>query len=160
MKTFRSIMATIALMIGTTQLSAVDYGGEKSFMYEIPFKACAAAPLPDEAKERGIKMINTNEAKSLHDNGALFFDAREQDMYQKGHIMGAKLVRFDQSKATYNVEGMPKDKSQSLVFYCYGESCAASYEAALGAKDYGFENVYWYAAGYDGWCNKNYPVNK
>lgn len=160
MKTLKILLTALFLAAGSSQLIAVEYGGEKSFLYEIPFKACAVAPLPDEAKEKGIKVINTKEAKKLHDEGALFYDARDQELYQKGHIKDAKLVRFNQSKASYTIEGLPKNMTQVLVFYCYGESCAASYEAALGAKEFGFKEVYWYAAGYDGWSSKNHPVGK
>ncbi len=162
-KTMPAILHTIGilLMIGMTQtVLAVEYEGEKSYLVEIPYKVCTIAPLPEEALKKGIVIVTTQKAKALFDNDALFYDARRKAHFQKGHIKGAKEVIFDASKAQYTIIELPQNKSQAIVFYCYGETCANSYEAALAVKEFGYQNVYWYSAGYDGWAKNGYPVEK
>lgn len=162
-KTMSAISRTIGifLVIGMTQtVSAVDYEGEKSYLVEIPYKVCTIAPLPEDALKKGIVVISTQKAKALFDDDALFYDARRKTHFQKGHIKGAKEIVFDASKAQYTIIELPQNKSQTMVFYCYGETCANSYEAALAVKEFGYKNVYWYSAGYDGWAKKGYPIDK
>jgi hypothetical protein len=47
-------VAVAAALTMSAPLGAVDYGGEKSFLFEIPYKVCLVAPLPEEAKKRGL----------------------------------------------------------------------------------------------------------
>jgi len=149
----------VLLVIGLMQTTfAVEYDGEKSFLIEIPYKVCTIAPLPEGAAKQGIVVITTEKAKELYDKEALFFDARSKTHYTKSHIKGAQPVVFDASKAEHTIISLPQNKARELVFYCYGETCANSYEAALAAREYGYKNVYWYSAGFDGWVKKKYPT--
>lgn len=141
-------------------LSAVDYGGEKSYLFEIPYKVCLVAPLPKEAIAKGISPINSLQAKKLFDEGASFYDARREAHFKEARIKDAKPVVFDASKAQYTVLSLPQNKEQKLVFYCYGESCASSYEAALAVRNYGYKNIYWYSDGFNDWNRRGYPVQK
>jgi rhodanese-related sulfurtransferase len=137
---------------------AVEYGGEKSFLFETPYKVCVIPPQVDEAKAKGIHVVNVQEAKRLFDEGASFFDARDPRHYNAARIKGAHPVKFDQSKALWLAIQLPKAKDEPIVFYCYGESCANSYEAALAVHDQGYSNVYWFINGYGKWVEKGYPV--
>lgn len=159
---FRSVYrwmaaAVIAFGLGQT-LWAVEYGGEKSFLVEIPYKVCATAPLPKEAETKGIKPISAIKAKELFDDGAHFYDARRKAQYNLRHIEGALPVLFDLSKAEYTVLNLPKDSKTPVVFYCYGESCANSYEVALAVREHGYQNVYWFSGGYVAWERSGYPT--
>lgn len=147
-------------LIGGGTLWGVEYGGEKSYLYEIPYKVCPVAPLPEEAKRKGVKIATTNDAAKLYKAGAFFYDARRQAHFEQGHVKGAHPVLFDVSKARYTVLSLPKDDNTPLVFYCYGETCANSYEAALAVKDYGYKNVYWYSAGFAAWQKADLPIEK
>lgn len=151
-------LAATALLSLTPPLNAVDYGGEKSFLLETPYQACMVPPQISEAMEKGVQVINLKKAKALYDQKAVFFDAREKRHYQKAHIKGAKPVYFDVSKAEYIAIQVPKDKNVALVFYCYGESCANSYEAALAVRKQGYKNVYWFINGFNAWKEKWYPI--
>lgn len=139
-------------------LNAVEYDGEKSYMLEVKYDICMIAPAEKEAMAQGIKIIGAKEAKKLYDHKGYFYDAREQRHYQKQHIKGARTILFDRSKAEYMAIDLPKDKSEALVFYCYGDSCASSYEAAVAVKKLGYKNVYWMINGFGEWKAKNYPV--
>ena len=159
MKRLLTTLIIMALSAGVT-LQAVEYGGEKSYMNKIPYKVCPIAPLPKEAKEKGIKVVSTKEAAKLYKEGAYFYDARRKAHFDEGHVKGAKPVVFDDSKASYTVLSLPEDEAKPLVFYCYGLTCANSYEAAVATKEYGYKNVYWYSAGYDAWLKAKLPTEK
>lgn len=155
----RKIYTTsLALLIGALPLFSVEYEGEKSYLTEVKYDICMIPPQEKDAVAQGIKIIGAKQAKVLYDQKAYFYDAREQRHYKKQHIKGAHAVRFDASKAEYIAINLPKDKEEILVFYCYGESCANSYEAALAVKKQGYKNVYWMLNGFNEWKAKGYPI--
>lgn len=146
-------------VLSSAALYAVDYDGEKSTLVEAPYSMCVIPPQISEAKAQGINVVNTKKAKALYDQNALFFDAREKRHYAHEHIKGAYPVYFDESKAQYVALQLPSDKKQPLVFYCYGESCANSYEAALSVRKLGYKNINWLVNGYAKWKMAGYPIS-
>lgn len=156
-QTFYKVL-TLGVLSLSAPLGAVDYDGEKSYLFEIPYEVCIVAPLPSEAIEKGITPVSTLEAKKLFNEGAHFYDARREAHFKEARIKDAKPVVFDASKAQYTVLNLPKDKEAKLVFYCYGESCASSYEAALAVRNYGYKHIYWYSDGFNDWSKKGHPT--
>lgn len=154
----RLLTSTFLASLLVTSLHAVEYDGEKSIMFETKYDICIVPPAVNDAMAKGIKVIDVSTAKSLYDQKAFFYDAREKRHFQQGHIKGAYPVYFDVSKAEYIVIQLPKDKDEKLVFYCYGETCANSYEAALAVKKLGYTNVYWLLNGFSDWQKKKYPM--
>lgn len=148
----------MAGLLCNSLLYSVDYDGEKSIIFETKYDVCLIPPQVDEALAKGVKVVDTVKAKALYDQNAYFFDAREKRHYAKEHIKGAYPVYFDISKAEYIVLQLPSDKKQPLVFYCYGESCANSYEAALAVRQLGYRNVNWFLNGFGEWKAAGYPV--
>ncbi|MDD3775856.1 MAG: rhodanese-like domain-containing protein [Sulfurovaceae bacterium] len=148
----------IAGTLSLVPLYGVEYDGEKSYMIETKYDICVVAPQVDEAIAKGVKVIDADKAKGLYDQKAYFYDARDKRHYTKEHIKGAKQVYFDLSKAEYIVAHLPSDKDEALVFYCYGESCANSYEAALAVRKLGYKNIYWLINGFSEWKEKGYPL--
>ncbi len=140
-------------------LGAVEYDGEKSHLFETRYDVCVVPPQINDAIAKGVKVIDIQKAKKLHAQNAHFYDAREKRHYQKSRIKGAKAVHFDVSKAEYIVIELPKNPKEALVFYCYGESCANSYEAALAVRKLGYTNVYWFLNGFNEWQEKGYPTD-
>lgn len=151
-------LLAVGILSISSPLTAVEYGGEKSYLLEIPYEVCVVAPLPSEAIKKGITPVSTLEAKKLFNQGAYFYDARREAHFKEGRIKGAKPVVFDASKAQYTVLSLPQNKEAELIFYCYGESCANSYEAALAVHKYGYKNIYWYADGFNDWHRSGYPI--
>ena len=116
---------------------------------------------PGQRRDRkGVKVIDLKQARALHDQKAHFYDAREKRHFHKSRIKGARPVHFDVSKAEYMVIELPREKEQPLVFYCYGESCANSCEAALAVRKLGHKNVYWFLNGFNEWKEKGYPLEE
>lgn len=50
------------------------------------------------------------------------------------------------------------DQSRPLVFYCAGNHCWMSYNAALRAINLGYRNVIWYRGGLDAWTQAGLPT--
>lgn len=148
----------IAMFLTNVSAMAVDYGGEKSFLVEVKYEVCIIPPQVSEAEAKGIDVISVEEAKELYDAKAHFYDARSPRHYETQHIKGAYAVTFDSSIASYVALELPEDKDEPLVFYCYGESCANSYEAALAVRKSGYSNVHWLLNGFKEWKDKSFPV--
>ncbi|MFH0710187.1 MAG: rhodanese-like domain-containing protein [Pseudomonadota bacterium] len=156
----RLISTAFAAVLLTSSLSAVEYDGEKSIIFEAKYDVCVIPPQVDDAIAKGVKVVDVDTAKKLYDQKSYFFDAREKRHYEKEHIKGAYPVYFDVSKAEYIVIQLPKEKDEILLFYCYGETCANSYEAALAVRKLGYTNVYWLLNGFSAWKEMGYPVEK
>lgn len=153
-----SLALALSLTVGT--VGAVDYDGEKTFLKEVKYEMCIIPPQVQDAQKQGIQIINVDKAKKLFDQKAHFYDAREKRHYRHQHIKGAMPINFDVSKAQHMVINLPKDKEEALVFYCYGENCASSYEAALAVRKLGHKNVHWMLNGFHEWRTKGYPVEQ
>ena len=52
------------------------------------------------------------------------------------------------------------DKARALVFFCRGAQCWLSYNAALRATTFGYENVYWYRGGITAWETAKLPTER
>jgi hypothetical protein len=53
----------------------------------------------------------------IQSKSADVFDNNSLDDWRKGHVPGAKWVKFNDVKAT----DLPQDKGRELVFYCHNE---------------------------------------
>lgn len=157
MKIFSAVVSTL-LLAGAVSLHAVEYGGEKSYMIEIPYTACIVPPQIDDAMAKGVKVVSVKEAKKLYDEKAVFFDTRAKRHYEMERIKGAHPVFFDVSKASYVALQLPDDHDAAIVFYCYGESCADAYEVALATRNAGYTNVNWLLNGFPEWRANGFPV--
>ncbi|APZ50620.1 PQQ-dependent catabolism-associated CXXCW motif protein [Salipiger abyssi] len=51
------------------------------------------------------------------------------------------------------------DNAQPLLFFCLAE-CWMSWNAAKRALGYGYETVYWFPDGTDGWVFQDYPTER
>jgi hypothetical protein len=86
-----------------------------------PSGAAGSASVAAEAEPFGRMSVDElaakqDEAKS--GKGSIFvFDNNPEDRFHKGHIPGAKWVKFDKIQAS----DLPADKEATLVFYCANE---------------------------------------
>ncbi len=71
--------------------------------------------------------------------------------------------RIAEVTADYFRAGLAKatdgDRKRGLLFFCLDE-CWMSWNAAKRALEYGYETVYWYPEGTDGWTFDDFPVEK
>ena len=70
----------------------------------------------------------------------------------------ALLIMVDYQK---QLESLSDDrKIPNILFYCYGETCANSYEAALAVRKLGYKNVYWLLNGFGEWKEYKFPITE
>jgi rhodanese-related sulfurtransferase len=103
-------------------------------------------------------LIPLEQAKEkFYSNSAVFIDARSPELYQKGHIQGARnlpLAEFDQLSEKVFME-FPEDTP--IVTYCDGEDCILSAELALKLKEIGYGNVRVLHNGWSVWKSYRLP---
>lgn len=95
---------------------------------------------PDIRVDDLEELIKTGEVILVDVNGSKYF--------AKGHIPGAIDFRAHEEKIT---ELLSDDKSQLIVVYCGGPSCAAYETAAFVIRDAGYTNIRHLSAGISGW---------
>ena len=104
------------------------------------------------SKQTAINEISVKEVKHFIDTKAknvAILDANNVEARKDaGVVPGAILLT---SYNQYAVSELPKDKSTTLVFYCYNSYCQASHAAAQRAIDAGYKDVKVMKAGIEGW---------
>jgi rhodanese-related sulfurtransferase len=115
----------------------------------------------------GGTFVDVAKAKTLHDKGAVFIDARVAAEYAEKHIKGATNVVFKEvnkkvstldPKDAFDLKKLPADKAKVMVFYCNGSPCWRGYKAADAAIKAGYKHVNWFRDGMPAWEAKSYPT--
>ena len=104
-------------------------------------------------------MIPLEEARDLFSAGqAIFLDARIPELYELGHIAGARNLPWEKFAEHYPrvIADMPKDAT--LITYCDGEGCPLSEELALALLTEGYANVRVLVNGWSVWHRQELPV--
>lgn len=86
-------------------------------------------------------------------------DSRHSEEYAKGHIEGA-LNLLDTDMTTERLAKYLSGKDTPVVFYCNGERCLRSSNAAQSAARWGYRKIYWFRGGWLEWTEKKMPVSK
>jgi Rhodanese-like domain len=73
-----------------------------------------ASPLP--LNPLTVDQVATRLA--AHDGKTFIYDNNPKDIYDAGHVPGAKWVKFDEVTAA----ALPGDRSATLIFYCRSEA--------------------------------------
>lgn len=111
---------------------------------------CSHDKMTGEAKP-SFKTATVAEVAKLHESkAAAIFDANTPEWRTKeGIIPGAKLLS---SAVSYDVaKELPAQKDAKLVFYCAGQKCMASHQAAERAIGAGYTDVTVMPDGIKGW---------
>lgn len=116
----------------------------------------------------GTKLATADDVVKAQSGGAVVIDARVASEYADGHIKGAisvpyreksdKALGFDASLDEFNLAKLPADKEASLVIYCNGPECWKSFKASVASLKAGYQNIWWYRAGFPDWKTKNLPI--
>jgi Rhodanese-like domain len=108
----RTLSAGILVALATTGLGCAEHRAA-------PGKDTSTAEADKEAF--GRMTIDELEAKMAAAKAGqaklAIFDNNQHDRFDKGHIPGAKWVKFSE----YTASEMPADKDTTLVFYCSNE---------------------------------------
>lgn len=71
----------------------------------------------------------------------------------RGHIEQEHIDYFQRNLALITDD----DKTTPLIFYCTAD-CWQSWNAARRARLWGYDTIFWYPAGTDGWREHNHPL--
>ena len=106
---------------------------------------------------RGIKEVNTVEALQLinHKN-AFILDVRNEQEYQSGHILNAKLIPL--ANLNSRLGELERHRDQAIVVVCRSGQRSASACAMLSKQ--GFMNAYNLSGGVMAWQKSNLPLEK
>lgn len=91
---------------------------------------------------------------------AIFIDARDEEMFEEGHIQGAVNLPWhdvDNYFMDFVKDIRPTDR---IIIYCDGETCNLSHDLALFLIDMGFLNTKVLVNGWTLWIDNNLPVEK
>ncbi len=95
-----------------------------------------------------------SELRVLLEDGATIIDVREEDEWDEGHIIGAKLIPL--SELRERLDEIPKDKP----VYLHCRSGQRSYNAVLALQNRGWKNVYNLSGGFIELCFYEYYTDK
>ena len=147
--------------------------GQNKFQQEVETEK-VAVKLARQMAEGEYELITTAELKALLDKrpGLVLVDAMPLEAsYQKQHIGGA--VQFLFPKATMEIWDtaetagkseadyeslLGEDKQKLVVVYCGFTACGRSHNAALWARQKGYENVKRYPGGLFAWKGAGLPT--
>lgn len=100
--------------------------------------------------ERAVMLIQTTP-------NLLIVDSRLSEEHAKGHIPGAvNLLDSEMNEAA--LSRLAPDRATPLLFYCNGERCLRSSNAATKAVGWGYRTIYWFRGGWEEWLHKELPV--
>jgi len=87
----------------------------------------------------------------------LLVDARPTTRFGAGHLPTA--VPIFAKELPKNLDKLPEDKSELLVFYCGGPTCPFTGESVKIAMKEGYSNIKGYQAGMPGWRKAKMPIH-
>lgn len=109
----------------------------------------------------GTTLVNAEQAIELIQTtpNLRVFDSRHQGEYRKGHIPGA-ISLLDTAMTHEVLSQHAPTKNTPLLFYCNGELCLRSSNAAAQAVSWGYTKVFWFRGGWMEWMQKEYPIGQ
>lgn len=112
-----------------------------------------------KAIEEGIALVDVDEARKRVDaERQVIFDARAASDFEAGHLPKAiSLPGSSLDEVFPNVQLLLRPDTPILV-YCSGKSCDESLLVARFLHEQGYRNVSLFAAGFEAWRQKGFPV--
>jgi rhodanese-related sulfurtransferase len=110
-------------------------------------------------KYPGVTFISLAEAEQLFaQKAATFIDARSQEEYVSGHILGALNLPLNETKKGVAADQLQALSERSLVIYCQGGDCETSEALAKILYESGFKNIKVFQGGWAEWKQAGLPV--
>jgi len=107
----------------------------------------------------GAITTSLEQAKQLHEDGAVFIDVRNPRLFAKGHIEGAHHLDLKAGFEESAVRALVAE-DDAIVIYCSGVKCSRSYRASEKAVTWGYRKVHYFRGGIVEWRKAGYPVEK
>ena len=106
--------------------------------------------------EPEIREIDLEMAKSLHQTGLLFVDARAEEYLSDGIIPGA-VANDDVGLLSIQIEFLI-GYEKGFVIYCSDDDCGSSEELAYELQDFGFMNIFVFKGGWKSWTDAGMEI--
>ena len=106
--------------------------------------------------EPEIREIDLEMAKSLHQTGLLFVDARAEEYLSDGIIPGA-VANDDVGLLSEQIEFLI-GYEKGFVIYCSDDDCGSSEELAYELQDFGFMNIFVFKGGWKSWTDAGLEI--
>lgn len=124
--------------------------------------ALAANSIPSHAEAphtiEGVVSVSIQQAKQLFDSGAVFVDVRDPQAWSTGHIDGAVNLDLESDEFSVLYVSESLDRKTPLVFYGSSPLNVNSAVASYMARQWGYNNVYYFRDGYYAWISEDFPV--
>jgi rhodanese-related sulfurtransferase len=126
----------------------------------------STAAIIERLRSKGLEHLATTEAAALfRDPGyqvgtILFVDARDDALYEAGHIPGAYQLDYYRPEQDLPIVLPLTQVAQRIVIYCSGGDCEDSEFTALLLRNAGVtpEKIRVYLGGFTEWRTNNLPV--
>lgn len=137
------VLVTLALVAGTVSNALLPDG--------IPLMAA------EVELDAGMPM---SDALRLHQDGAVFVDARDQGPYQIAHVPGA--INIPPGMYMDEMENKLQDvsKDETIVVYCSSETCPLAEQVAQALQLMGYGDVRVFEQGFIEWRLEGGPVEE
>ena len=135
---------------------------QRIFLFKLILLCFCSVSVSKPMAPESLEGVTTVSAKDvieliLNNTELLVIDSRHHDEYNKGHIEGAiNILNTDMTKN--DLQRLTDNELTPLLFYCNGERCLRSSQAAIKAKNWGYQRIYWFRKGWIDWTNKQYPI--
>lgn len=132
------------------------------FLLLLCFSLPALADKPVAPKTiAGATLVNAEQAAELilSTPDLVVIDSRHSEEFAKGHIEGAVNL-LDTEMTAERLARHLAGKETPVLFYCNGERCLRSSNAAKTAAGWGYRKIYWFRGGWLEWIAKKMPVSK
>jgi len=114
---------------------------------------------PPPGVDPELWFIDITTAKEYLDDGeCIFFDARDLEYYEEGHIPGAINWPADDFDLLVDEKLDGVSRGDCMVIYCVGGSCDESYHLGQSLVLEGYYEVYLFEGGMEEWEFYGYPV--
>ncbi len=105
--------------------------------------------------------ISLEEAREAFlSKGGVFLDARSPELYEGGHIRGARNLPWQGVDDYFDSVMVDIPRDSLIIAYCDGEACALSKDLAIELLFRGYDNVRVLVNGWSVWQENQLPVAK
>lgn len=109
----------------------------------------------------GLRLITLEEGEDLWRTAqAAFIDARRADLYDAGHVPGARNVPATEAGKDFPAGVPDSPRSGTLVVYCEGGDCQSSLLLGKRLHDKGFKDIRVMTGGWEAWKAAGLPEER
>jgi rhodanese-related sulfurtransferase len=90
--------------------------------------------------------------------GTVLIDVRSKENYEYGHIKDALNIPIEGIDKVFPASIQNLKPTSSVIVYCGGPNCGASFLAASTLADHGFDNIKVYPGGWPEWRSCRLPM--